>query len=117
MAGETSRGPGEKSLERRPATLPENSRAAAAQRMSDQTLSATRGVHYMAPHRGSRRLGWRIRRHLKRKSLRRSNEHVAAMERIGTQLTLLPMAVIAGWRCSVDQRHAGAFWLIHCHPL
>jgi penicillin-binding protein 1A len=49
----------------------------------------------MAPHRGSHRLGWRMRRHLKRKNLRRSNEHVAAMERIGTQMTLLPMALVA----------------------
>lgn len=95
MADETSMTPGERSQEHRPATLPEHSRAAAAQRLSDKPLEATRGVHYMAPYRGSHRLGWRMRRHLKRKSLRRSNEHVAAMERVSTQLTLLPMAVVA----------------------
>jgi membrane peptidoglycan carboxypeptidase len=95
MADETSIASEGKPSERRPATLPEHSRAAAAQRLSDQQQPAKRGVHYMAPHRGSRRLGWRMRRHLKRKSLRRSNEHVAAMERIGTQMTLLPMAVVA----------------------
>ncbi|HEX7736200.1 MAG TPA: transglycosylase domain-containing protein [Ktedonobacteraceae bacterium] len=95
MADETSMTPEEKAPERKPATLPEHSRAAAAQRLSDQSQPAKRGVHYMSPHRSSHRLGWRVRRHLKRKSLRRSNEHVAAMERIGTQMTLLPMAVIA----------------------
>lgn len=34
-----------------------------------------------------------IRRYLKRKYLRRSNLHVAAMERLGTQVTMLPMAL------------------------
>ncbi|HEY0756990.1 MAG TPA: transglycosylase domain-containing protein [Ktedonobacteraceae bacterium] len=95
MADETSMTPGEKSPERRAATLPEHSRAAAAQRLSDQPQLAKQGVRYMAPHCNSHRLGWRVRRHLKRKSLRRSNQHVAAIERIGTQLTLLPMAVMA----------------------
>ncbi|HVU70316.1 MAG TPA: transglycosylase domain-containing protein [Ktedonobacteraceae bacterium] len=95
MADETSMTPGERAPERRPATLPEHSRAAAAQRLSEKPQPATRGVQYKAPHRGSQRLGWRVRRHLKRKSLRRSNQHVAAMERLGTQLTLLPMASIA----------------------
>ena len=95
MADETSMTPGERSSERRPATLPENSRAAAAQRLSVQPQPGARGVHYMAPHHSSHRLGWRMRRHLKRKILRRSNEHAAAMERVSTQLTLMPMAVVS----------------------
>ncbi len=36
--------------------------------------------------------GWRTRRYLKRKSLRRANMQVAAIDRIGTQ-TMLPMAL------------------------
>lgn len=95
MSDEISMMPVENAPERKPATLPEHSRAAAAQRMSDKLQPATRGVHYMAPHRSTQALGWRTRRHLKRKVLRRSNLHVAAMERVGTQMTLLPMAIIA----------------------
>src|SRR5579883_3396043 len=81
--------------ERRPARLPEESRAAAAQRLSERPLPATRGVHYVAPHRRLHTSGWRTRRYLMRKHLRRSNLRVAALERQGTQLTLLPMALIA----------------------
>lgn len=95
MADDTSMTPGEKPPERRPATLPEHSRAAASQRLNDQAQPATREVLYNAPHPSQHRPGWRVRRHLKRKSLRRSNQQEAAMERLGTQLTLLPMAVIA----------------------
>src|SRR5579885_2924460 len=81
--------------ERRPAALPEYSRAAAAQRMSEKAHPPTRGVHYLAPHRSAHAPGWRTRRHLKRKNLRRSNQHEAAMDRLGTQMTLMPMALIA----------------------
>lgn len=79
----------------KPARLPEDSRAAAAQRLSDRALPATRGVHYLAPHRRLHKTGWRARRYLMRKHLRRSNLRAAAIERQGTQLTLLPMALIA----------------------
>ena len=89
-APETSR---ETTQERKPATLPVHSRAAAAQRLNDIPQQATRGIHYMAPHRSAHPTGWRTRRHLKRKNLRRSNLHVAAMERIGTRVTMLPMAL------------------------
>lgn len=95
MSDETSVTSVDETPGRKPATLPEHSRAAAAQRLSDKAHPPTRGVHYMAPHRSAHALGWRTRRHLKRKSLRRSNLHVAAMERLGTQMTLLPMALIA----------------------
>jgi penicillin-binding protein 1A len=81
--------------EHKPARLPEESRAAAAQRLSERPLPATRGVHYVAPHRRLHKSGWRTRRYLMRKHLRRSNLRVAALERQGTQLTLLPMALIA----------------------
>ena len=95
MSSDTSMRPRENAPERRPAILPEESRAAAAQRLSDRPQPATRGAHYMVPRRSPRQAGWHARRYLKRKNLRRSNLHVAAMERQGTQLTLLPMALIA----------------------
>lgn len=95
MPDETSITPVEPTPERKPATLPAHSRAAAAQRLNDLPQHPARGVHYLAPHRSAHALGWRTRRHLKRKNLRRSNQHVAAMERIGTRLTMLPMAMCA----------------------
>jgi membrane peptidoglycan carboxypeptidase len=93
MSDETSVIPEEITPERKPATLPVYSRAAAAQRLNDIPQQPTRGVHYLAPHKSAHALGWRTRRHLKRKNLRRSNLHAAAMDRWGTQITLMPMAV------------------------
>lgn len=93
MPDETSIMPEEPAPERKPATLPTHSRAAAAQRLNDLPQHPARGVHYLAPHRSAHALGWRTRRHLKRKNLRRSNQQVAAMEHIGTGLTMLPMAI------------------------
>ena len=52
-----------------------------------------RGVYYSVPHRNPNPRGWRTRRHLKRKNLRRSNQQVAAIERIGTQWSMLPLAL------------------------
>jgi membrane peptidoglycan carboxypeptidase len=77
----------------RPAKLPEHSRAAAAQRLSDLPQKPTRGVYYAVPHRLTHPTGWRTRRYIKRKHLRRSNEQYTAIDRIGTQFTMLPMAL------------------------
>src|SRR5205823_1088 len=44
------------------------------------------------PHRNFNPRGWRTRRHLKRKNLRRSNQQYAAAERMGTQWSMLPLA-------------------------
>src|SRR5258708_23790880 len=93
MADETSLTPAGNTPERKPATLPAQSRAAAAQRLNDIPQRPMRGVHYTAPQRSTHPVGWRTRRYLKRKHLRRSNLHVARMERVGTQITLLPMAL------------------------
>lgn len=95
MSNDTSSRRWENAPEHEPARLPEDSRAAAAQRLSDRPLPATRGVHYMAPYRRLHKTGWRTRRYLMRKYLRRSNLRAAAIERRGTQLTLLPMALMA----------------------
>src|SRR5437764_14541773 len=76
-----------------PAKLLENSRAAAAQKLDERPLRNIRGVYYPVPHRNPNPRGWRTRRHLKRKNLRRSNQQVATIERIGTQWSMLPLAL------------------------
>lgn len=79
----------------KPAKLPAHSRAAAAQRLGDLPGNRIRGVYYAVPHRQIQPTGWRTRRYIKRRALQRSNQHVAAIERIGTQVTMLPMALCA----------------------
>ena len=79
----------------RPAKLPVHSRAAAAQRLIERPQRPTRGAYYAVPHRRLHSGGWRIRRYLKRKNLRRSNKRYAALDRISTQWTMLPMAMVS----------------------
>jgi membrane peptidoglycan carboxypeptidase len=50
------------------------------------------GLYYETPHRRMHPVGWHTRRHFKRKYLRRSNQQYAAIDRIGTQFIMLPMA-------------------------
>ncbi|MDQ6661288.1 MAG: transglycosylase domain-containing protein, partial [Chloroflexota bacterium] len=75
-----------------PAKLPEHSRAAAAQRLAERPQLPLRGVYYQAPHYNPHLSGWRTRRHIKRRNLRRSNRQYAAIDRIGTQWSMLPLA-------------------------
>jgi membrane peptidoglycan carboxypeptidase len=79
----------------RMARLPVHSRAAAAQRLADTAERPARGAYYAVPHRLTKPTGWRTKRYIKRKSLRQSNERYLAMDRIGTQWTMLPMALCA----------------------
>ena len=76
-----------------PAKLPIHSAAAAAQRLNERPSHNIRGTYYSVPHRNPYPKGWRMRRHFKRKSLRRSNLQYAAIDRIGTQWTMLPLAL------------------------
>src|SRR5436305_593859 len=76
-----------------PAKLPVHSSAAAAQNLDERPPNNIRGTYYPVPHHNPNPRGWRIRRHLKRKNLRRSNLQVAAVERIGTQWSMLPLAL------------------------
>src|SRR6266536_2085948 len=76
-----------------PAKLPERSRAAAAQRLDERPINNTRGVYYPAPHLNPNPRGWRINRHIKRKTLHRTNLQYLVVERIGTQWTMMPMAL------------------------
>src|SRR5436309_6080585 len=78
-----------------PAKLPARSRAAAAQKLNDRPLPAMRGAYYPVPHLQKNPKGWRTKRHLKRKQLRRSNEQVAAIDRLGTRWSMLPLALAA----------------------
>ncbi|MBA2288481.1 MAG: transglycosylase domain-containing protein [Ktedonobacteraceae bacterium] len=78
---------------RMPAKLPVNSRAAAAQRIDERPLRPAPGAYYAVPHTNPYPRGWRTRRYLKRRNLRRSNLQYAATDRIGTQWTMLPMAL------------------------
>lgn len=75
-----------------PAKLPVHSRAAKAQKLDEHPLNNIRGVYYPAPHHHPNPSGWRTRRHLKRKNLHHSNQQYLAIDRIGTQWTMLPMA-------------------------
>ena len=75
-----------------PAKLPERSRAAAAQKLDERPINTTRGVYYPVPHLNPNPRGWRTKRHIKRKKLHRSNLQYLAIDRIGTQWTMLPMA-------------------------
>jgi membrane peptidoglycan carboxypeptidase len=79
----------------KPARLPVHSRAAAAQRLNDLPRRPARGVYYPVPHRLVQPTGWRTRRSIKRRALQRSNQQFAAIDRIGTQVTMLPMAICA----------------------
>lgn len=78
-----------------PAKLPANSRAAAAQRLNDIPEKPARGVYYHVPHRRTQPTGWRTHRYIKHRHLRRYSEQYATVDRIGTQFTMLPMAVTA----------------------
>lgn len=75
------------------AKLPVHSRAAAAQRLGQLPQKPVPGVYYAASHRRVHPMGWRIKRYLKRKNLRRTNQQYLAIDRIGTQWTMLPMAI------------------------
>ncbi len=74
------------------ARLPKHSRAAAAQRLNETPEQPRRGVYYAVPHRRPQPTGWRTHRHLKRKNLRASNLRYAAIDRLSTKWTMLPMA-------------------------
>lgn len=77
----------------RPAKLPEPGQTAVSHWSGDLQQKPARGIYYETPHRRMHPTGWRTKRHFKRKHLRRSNEHYANMDRIGTQFTMLPMAI------------------------
>ncbi len=77
----------------KPAKLPAHSRAAAAQRLNDEPQQIKRGAYYPVPHKQYKPTGWRTKRYIKRKNLRRSNQQYAITDRIGTRGTMLPMAL------------------------
>ncbi len=76
----------------RQAQLPVHSRAAAAQRLNEQPERPERGVYYAVPHRQLKPVGWRTKRHIKRKNLRQSNLRYAAVDDMSTKWAMLPLA-------------------------
>jgi membrane peptidoglycan carboxypeptidase len=75
------------------AELPEQSRAAAAQRLNERSLRPARGVYYAVPHLNPHPRGWRTRRHLKRKNLRLSNLQYAAADSLSNRWSMMPLAL------------------------
>src|SRR6266566_3835589 len=71
--------------------LPPLSRAAAAQRLNERPLPPNPGLYYDVPHNPLHPRGWYLRRHLKRKNLRRSNQLYAATDRAGIRWSMLPL--------------------------
>ncbi len=86
---------------RSPAKLPAYSQAAAAQRLNDIPERPAPGFYYAASHHPEHPLGWRTKRHGKRKNLRITIGNYIATERtsrrtiINIGLTLICVFVIA----------------------
>src|SRR5258706_7694438 len=74
-----------------PTKLPPLSRAAAAQRLNERPLPPNPGLYYDVQHNPLHPRGWYLRRHLKRKNLRRRNQLYAATERAGIRWSMLPL--------------------------
>src|SRR5579875_3771005 len=74
-----------------PAKLPEYSRAAAAQRLSQMPEKPSVGVSYAAAHRPLHPTGWRLRRHVKRRNLRLTNLSYQLTDRAGIRWAILPL--------------------------
>ncbi len=76
-----------------PAKLPPHSRAAAAQKLDERPLKSIRGVFYDAPHLRQHPTGWHNRLYLKRKTLHRTNQYSAAVDRNVTRWSIMPVAL------------------------
>ncbi len=77
-----------------PAKLPEHSRAAAAQRLSNQPQKPLPGLWYDVPQRSQHPEGWHLRRYLKRKHLRHSHQEYVKADRSSTRWGLLPLVTM-----------------------
>ena len=77
-----------------PAKLPPQSHAAAAQRSVDRPLPAPYGYSYDVPRRLLHSRSWHLRRHLKRKRLRRIIQRYATTDQMGTRWSMLPVAFV-----------------------
>ena len=77
-----------------PTKLTLQSHAAVSQSLIDRPFPAPHGFYYDVPHRLLHARGWHLRRHLKRKRLRRSYQLYAATDRLGTRWSMLPMAFV-----------------------
>ena len=75
------------------AHIPDHSRAAAAQRLTDVPEAPPRGVYYPVLHKPLHPPRWRVRRHLKRKFLHQTNMRYALTDRISMNFAILPLAI------------------------
>ncbi len=73
-----------------PARLSPQSRAAAAQRVDERPLPTPHGLFYDIPHHPLHPRSWHLRRHLKSKHLRRSNQRYTVTDRVGTRCRSCP---------------------------
>jgi membrane peptidoglycan carboxypeptidase len=76
-----------------PAQLPQYSRAAAAQRLSDLPEPVHRGVYYEVPHQPLHEEHWHIKQYIKRKQLRTTNTHARNTERLSIRSAILPLSI------------------------
>jgi penicillin-binding protein 1A len=76
-----------------PAKLAENSRAAAAQRLSDLPDKVAPGFYYEATHHRLHDTGWHFKLHIKRRNLHLSNLRFKGTERIGIKWAILPIGI------------------------
>jgi membrane peptidoglycan carboxypeptidase len=78
-----------------PAKLAENSRAAAAQRLSEQPDKVAPGFYYEGTHHRLHETGWHFKLHIKRRNLHLSNLRFKSTERIGIKWAMLPLGIVA----------------------
>ena len=64
------------------------------QRLGDPPQKPDPRVYYQSTHSRTHLIRWRTRRHFKRKKLRRCKKQYAAVDRIGTQFIMLPIATV-----------------------
>src|SRR5258708_1969509 len=78
-----------------PANLPATSRAAVSQRLNNVPEKPAWGANFSVPDKKTQPTGWLTRRYVKRRHLHHYIEQYSAVDRMGTQYTMLPMALIA----------------------
>jgi membrane peptidoglycan carboxypeptidase len=76
-----------------PAKLAESSRAAAAQRLSDQPDKVAPGFYYEATHHRLHENGWHIKHHIKRRNLHLNNLRIKGTEHISLKWAILPIGI------------------------
>src|SRR5579883_2704588 len=74
-----------------PKLLPNNNKPL-VDRPNERVPSSQVRVHYDFPDQRIHPAGWYVRRHLKRKNLRRTNQQYQATDRVGIRLSMMPLS-------------------------